>query len=261
MTGLKIGVSLSGLKQPLPQLLKAASDFGAEGVQFDALHGLRPDALSETGRRQFLHLLDELGLKVASLQLPFRRTLFDLENLDARIDAVKSALTFAHQLRTPTVTARVGTIPPPDSGDYLTLRQVLGDLAAHGNRVGGCLAITPTHDSAENLAKLLGSINEGLVGIDLDPAGCVLADQNPAEMLRALHDRVLHIQARDAIREAFGSGQEVPLGRGEVDWSEFLPVTEEVGYRGWITALRTQGDDPLRDLANAVAYLGQLIPR
>ena len=52
---------------------------------------------------------------------------------------------------------------------------------------------------------------------------------------------------------------EVALGRGEVDWSEFLAVIDEIMYRRWITAIRTQGDDRMRDISNAVQYFKQIM--
>ena len=260
MRNLRIGVATVGFQQPLKESLKTASDIGAQGVQFDARNELKPEELSDTGRSQFLHMLAELGLKVASLHIPFRRTFMDLEHLDARVAVAKAAMKFAFQLQASVVTARVGKIPT-DKGttEYQLMRQVLGDLAAYGNRIGSTFLIQPSQDSPEALQQLLGEINEGPLGIDFDPAGFIMAGQNPAKALRTLHNWVRHIQARDAIRDSFGSGEEVPLGRGEVDWTEFVALIDEIEYRGWIVANRTQGDNRLLDLSNAVEYLRQTV--
>jgi len=260
MQPLRIGVATIGFRQSLKQSLQTASDLGAQGVQFDVVRELKPADLTETGRRQFLHLLDELGLRVGSLHFPTRRTYIDPEHLEARVAATKSAMEFAYQLRAQIVTLRIGRIPQdPASSEYQLLLEILGDLARHGNRVGTSIAVIPSQDSVADLQQLLGKVTEGMIGIDFDPASCVLAKQNPAETLRALHNWVLHIQARDAIREGLDTGLEVPLGRGEVDWSEFIAVVDEIAYRGWLTAIRTQGEDALRDLGNAVQYLKQML--
>ena len=127
-----------------------------------------------------------MGLRVDSLHFPTRRTYFDQDYLNERIAATKTVMEFAYQLRTQVVTIRIGRIPQdPASTDYQLLREVLGDLARHGNRVGTSVAIIPSQDSVSDLQQLLGGITEGMVGIDFDPAGCVLAKQNPAEALRS----------------------------------------------------------------------------
>jgi sugar phosphate isomerase/epimerase len=73
--------------------------------------------------------------------------------------------------------------------------------------------------------------------------------------LRTLHASVWQVRVRDAVREMDGSGVEVPLGRGEVVWDEFLALVDEIGYRGWLTVDRTAGDDKLHDAARAIQYL------
>src|SRR6266404_4886160 len=70
MPPLKIAVATRCLSLPLKDSLRVAASLGAKGVQFDAREELRPGDLTETGRRQLLHGLGELGLSVASLAFP-----------------------------------------------------------------------------------------------------------------------------------------------------------------------------------------------
>ena len=57
MNRLKIGVRLESLGLPLRRALSEASRLGVAGVQMDAVGDLSPTRLSETGRREFRHLL------------------------------------------------------------------------------------------------------------------------------------------------------------------------------------------------------------
>jgi hypothetical protein len=57
MNPLKIGVRLESLGLPLRRALTEASRLGVAGVQVDAVGDLAPNNLSQTGRREFLHLL------------------------------------------------------------------------------------------------------------------------------------------------------------------------------------------------------------
>jgi len=259
MQTLRIGVASRGFQQPLKQSLKTASDMGARGIQFDVRNELRPQDLSESGRRQFLHLLDELDLQVDSFYLPTRRSLYDLEYLDDRLAGFRSAMLFASQLGARVLTARIGRIPADTaSSEYEILRQVLGDLARYGNHVGVTLAVIPSGDPAANMLQLITQITEGPVGVDFDPAGFVMSDHDPVDALRTLHALIVHMQARDGLKDIDGSGLEVPLGRGEVDWGEFVALVHEIEYGGWVTVTRSQGDDVLGDSARAIRYLRQL---
>jgi sugar phosphate isomerase/epimerase len=259
MQQLRIGVATRGFQQSLKQSLKTAAEIGAQGVQFDVRQELKPQDLSETGRRHFLHLLGDQGLKVDSLYLPTRRTFYDLEHLDTRLAITREAMQFAWQLEARVVTLHVGRIPSdPESPEYQMLRQVLGDLARYGNHVGVTLAMIPMNDTPAAMQRLVSDVTEGVLGVDFDPAAFLLAGVNPTDALRALYASIFHMQARDAVRDIDGTGLEVPLGRGEVDWNEFVALAEEMNYRGWVTVNRTQGEHRLMDAAHAIQYLKTL---
>src|SRR5579864_8879244 len=111
MTSLRIAIATRCLNLPLRESLRAAASLGAKGVQFDAREELKPGELTDTGRRQLLHGLDELGLSLASLAFPARRSLYDEEQLDGRVAALKCALEHAWQLKARALTVRIGKIP------------------------------------------------------------------------------------------------------------------------------------------------------
>lgn len=259
MKSLRIAVALHCFRQPLALSLNAAAETGAAGVQFDGRGELKPSALSDTGRRQLLHRLDELGLVVASLSFPIQTTLYEPDRLDARLEAIKAVMQLAYRLKARVVTLPIGPIPgEADSQDLSVLKGVLNDLARHGNSVGVVAAVRPARDPAETVAGLLGNVTEGPIGVDFDPAGFVLAGRDPAAAMRTLREYVQHVRIRDAVRDVDGSGLEVPLGRGEIHWDEMLALFDEAAYRGWLTVDRTGGDDPAGDVARAVRYLKQV---
>src|SRR5579872_1333922 len=107
---LRIAVATRCFGLPLKQSLRAAAACGAKGVQLDARDELKAIELTDTGRRQFLHAVEELGLSVASLVFPTRRSFFDEDQLDARVAAAKRAMEQARQLRAAALTVRIGKI-------------------------------------------------------------------------------------------------------------------------------------------------------
>jgi sugar phosphate isomerase/epimerase len=256
---LRFAVATVNFAQPLREALKTAVETGAQGIQLALHKELRPDELTDTARRQFLHYLDELSLKISSLHLPMRRELTDMDRIDERLAEIRKMLEFAWSLKVPHVTLRIGRIPTDaESKEYETLRQVLNDLARHSNHVGSTLCLIPTNDSPESMLQMLTAVTAGPMGVDFDPAGFVTAGQNPIKALRVLHAHVLHVQGRDGLRDIDGSGLETPLGRGQVEWDELMALLLEIPYRGWITINRTQGDHRIIQSADAIKYLTEI---
>jgi sugar phosphate isomerase/epimerase len=106
-------------------------------VLLDARKELTPGELSETGRRQLLHMLSELELSVVALDFPTRRPLHDIERLELRLNTLRDAMQLAAQLKAKVVTVRTGRIAAePDSPETKILIGILNDLARHGNHVG-----------------------------------------------------------------------------------------------------------------------------
>ncbi len=256
MQRLRTAVATARFSSDLRDVVKMAAQTAATGLQFDARQQLKPTDLSETGRRQLLHTLSERDLSVASLSFPLRLTLHDEEHLDTRIAAIKQAMQFAWDLKARVLTCRIGRIPEQsDVDEWSRMRDVLADLAGHGNHIGVTLSITPAGDAPETLLSLIDAVRTGPLGVDFDPAERVMSRHNPVSSLRELHAVVTHLTVRDAIRDADGGGREVPVGRGECDWAELLAVVGEMSYSGWLTVDRTAGDDPFGDACRAVQYV------
>jgi sugar phosphate isomerase/epimerase len=255
-TPLRLAVATRCLGQPLKPALLLASRFGASGVQLDARNEAKPAEMSGTGRRQLAHALAEIGLQLASLEFPLRRPLWDAERLDARIEALKRTMALAYDLKTCTVTVRLGGLPDEkDEAGRSLLKDVLDDLARHGNHVGVTVAIGPGRETAERLLEVLEGVTGGPIGVNFDPAAAVMSGASASEALQALLKLVTHVLIRDAVQDFDGGGSEVPVGRGDVPWEEILAVLQGTGYGGWLTVDRTQGEDRAGDAGRAVQYL------
>jgi sugar phosphate isomerase/epimerase len=239
--------------------LAEASRSGAQGVQFDLRDELTSEQLSATGWRDLKHYLQELSLQVSGTVFPLRRPLADPFQLERRITALQQAMRFAAQLKAATLSVPVGRLPAQDTAEFKTFREILIDLAQLANHTGVMLAITPLQDDPAAMADLVRSITTGPVGIDVDPAQLAMAAQSTPDTLRGWYGLIAHVQLRDGVRDLRGSGEELPVGQGAVDWVELLAVLGEMEYRGWLTAVRTQGADLSGDVRRAVAYVQQLL--
>ncbi|MHB8901285.1 MAG: sugar phosphate isomerase/epimerase family protein [Thermoguttaceae bacterium] len=260
MPHLKIGVELASLGLPARQALAMAADLGVDAVELDARGDFAPRNLSETGLRQLKKMLSDLRLRVASVSFRTRRGYDIPADLDARVEATKEAMRLAAQLGARVVVNQVGRIRSGQGGgDDSLLVEVLTDLANYGNFAGALLAAETGSEPAEELARLMERLPEGLIGVDLNPGNLSAAGFAPTEAIQALGERILHVHATDGFCDlATRRGEHVPLGTGATDFPLLLGVLEEYGYQGYYI-VRTDGSgDPRAAAANAVEYLRKI---
>ncbi len=255
----KIAVATRLFELPLKDALVAAAKAGADGVQFDVRSELPPAELSQTGRRHLLKQLSDYGLAVASLHIPFRRALYDQAYLERRLDLVRQVMQMAYDLKSGVVTLRAGSVPAQETEERRLLVEVLNDLARYGNHVGAVLAVTPSVEPPGPLLDVLQQVQDGPIGVDFDPSVFVSARVEATDAFRELHEWVQHVVVRDAVRDMDGSVEEVPVGRGDVTWDELLALLEEARYGGWLTVLRTTGEDRAGDAARAIQYVRNVV--
>jgi L-ribulose-5-phosphate 3-epimerase len=261
MKRLKIGIRLESLGLPLRRALSEAGRLGVLGVQADAVGELAPNALSETGRREFRHLLRAHNLELTALGCPLRRGLDSAENQQPRMEHVQKVLTLSYDLGPRLVSVQAGAIPDDVQSPRATLlSESLRALSQHGDRAGAVLALETGLENGSVLAGFLDRFDTGALGVNLDPANLLLHGFDPYESVQSLGRRIVHAHAKDA-RQASASrtAREVPLGHGDIDWMKFLGVLEEVEYRGWLTIERETGDNRLADVSAGVSFLRHLI--
>jgi sugar phosphate isomerase/epimerase len=261
MSRLKIGIRLESLGLPLRRALAEAARLGVSGVQVDATGDLSPNALSETGRREFRHLLRSHNLELTALGCPLRRGLDSTENQQPRIEHVQKVLSLSFDLGPRIVLVQAGAVTedPKDPRMHILLES-LRAIAQHGDRVGSTLALETGLEDGAVLAAFLDSFDTGGLGVNLDPANLLLHGFDPYISIQTLGRLIVHTHAKDA-RQASASraAQEVPLGHGDIDWMSFLGKLEEIEYRGWLAIERETGENRLADVAAGVSFLRRLI--
>jgi sugar phosphate isomerase/epimerase len=261
MNRVKIGVRLESFGLPLRRALQEAERLGVGGVQVDAAGDLSPNSLSETGRREFRHLLRAHNLELTALGCPLRRGLDAPENQEGRIDHVRKVMSLSFDLGPRVALVQAGRVPAEDdvSARAALMTEALTVLGHHGDRTGTVLALETGLESGAALRKYLDRFDTGGLGVNLDPANLLMRDFDPYEGARALQGRVVYCRARDARQAgASRSSQEVALGAGDIDWMRFLAVLEEIEYRGWLVAGRESGGGP-DEMAAAVGFLRRFI--
>ncbi|TWT57421.1 Xylose isomerase-like TIM barrel [Thalassoglobus neptunius] len=259
--GRRISVATYEFGQDLRTSLHSAMQMRAQGVQFDLRTQVRAQDYGDTARRQLQNYLSERNLVAASAYFPLRASLFEVERLEERLNAVRAAMTFASKLRIRQMTLRIGRLPEADSKAYTDfVLPIMSDLAEHGNRDGVTICIIPSGDSSESLSQLLSNVKTGPLSIDGDIGGWILSRRNPQQQLRDLYQFIGQVDIRDAVSDVDGTGQEVPVGRGEAEWDEIAAILFEMEFAGWMNVRRTSGNDKIGDSNRAIQYLQNLMP-
>lgn len=261
MNRLHIGVRLESLGLPLRHGLRELERLGVTGVQIDAAGDLSPQTLSQTGRREFRHLLRAHNLELTALGCPLRHGLDTATGLEARIEYVRQALNLSFDLGPRIVIVQAGRIPEDREDPRARfLTESLLALGHYGDRTGGVLALESGLESGQVLRQFLDGFDSGGLGVNLDPASLLLGGSDPYESTRALRGRVVHAHAQDA-RQAGPNpaGQLVPLGHGDIEWMRYLSVLEEIEYRGWLVVVQETGNNRIGDVTAGVQFLRRFL--
>ncbi|MDX1952591.1 MAG: sugar phosphate isomerase/epimerase family protein [Verrucomicrobiota bacterium] len=116
-------------------------------------------------------------------------------------------------------------------------------------------------EDAPTLHAFLTKLNRPNVGVNFDPANMILYDKgDPIEALKILAPFLKQCHVKDAIRTNIpGSwGNEVPVGKGEVDWKSFFNTLQQVGFQGNCCIEREAGNQRIEDIKTAHSYLVNL---
>ncbi|MCS7303977.1 MAG: sugar phosphate isomerase/epimerase [Thermoguttaceae bacterium] len=259
MPQLKLSVDLAELRQPFKQALDTAAQLGVQAVQIEARGELDPAQLSQTGIRHIRKMLEDWNLRVSAVR--FRPTLsyYNLDRLEARIEATQRAMELAYKLGAGLVVGRIGRIPPPDSSEHRLLTEVVTDLGRYGQRVGAMLATETGSEPGSELARFIQQLPEGSLGVDLNPANLVVENHSIEEAIETLGKHVLCVQATDALRDAAaGTAVRVELGRGNVDYRSLLAGLDGWSYQGYWTLQPAGGGDPKAELLRSIRFLRSL---
>ena len=261
MADLKIGALLESFRLGVRGGMAKAAELGLRGFQVSGAQGdLAFDQLTRTGRRDFLNEVRHHGLEISALLANVGSAYGDPAVADELVEKTCRVVDLSVDLGVAVLTNHIGVIPEdPSSPTWRTMAESLRAVAEYAARYGGCLAAETGPESPELMRKFLEDVNCDGLGINYDPANLVMKGFDPIAGVRELGRYVVHTHAKDAVQEApEGQRREVPLGKGEVPWREYLAVLAESGYQGYFTIERETGEDPASDIAEAKRFLETL---
>lgn len=282
MYNFPIGVIIDSFRCDLKEAVKKAAAVGANGIQVYASRGeMDPDNMTTAKRKEFLDVVKSNGLVISALCGDLGGGGFSIpENNPWKIEKSKRIIEMAKELETDVVTTHIGVVPEDVNHDrYKIMQDACFRLAEFADSIDAHFAVETGPETSANLKKFLDSLGSKGVGVNLDPANLVMVTgDDPVQAVYNLKDYIVHTHAKDGKQLFYlepeivygvkkdiivedDSFIEVPLGEGSVDFPNYLKALEDIGFKGFLTIEREVGDDPAKDIGNAVTFLRDIIAK
>jgi sugar phosphate isomerase/epimerase len=198
------------------------------------------------------------------LQGPSTIGLVPAKYRDARIARMKQASDFAKMVGIPGIQGHCGFFPEwPADPLFRETTEALRTVAAYCRANGQTFRCETGQETPVTLLRAIKAVGLDNLGVNFDCANLILYGKaNPVDALDLLGPFVLGVHAKDGFYPTDPNrlGEEVPIGKGKVDFPRFIQRLKEVGYRGPITIEREiSGPAQAEDIRASKAYLEKLI--
>ena len=182
----------------------------------------------------------------------------------ARINHIKKASDFAKLAGIPAVQSHCGFIPEnPNDPVYKATVEAMRDVATHCKRNKQNFRYETGQETPITLIRAIRDAGVDNQGINFDLANLVMYGKaNPVDAIELIAPYVQGIHAKDGMwpTNPRDLGEEVPIGKGKVDFPRLIARLKELNYGGAVTIEReVSGPDQIRDVREAKKYLEQLI--
>jgi L-ribulose-5-phosphate 3-epimerase len=186
------------------------------------------------------------------------------ETRAARLAHIKAAADFAVRCDIPAVQTHAGFIPEnPDNPLYKETVAALREVAEYCRRYRQNFRYETGQETPITLLRAIQDVGLDNQGVNFDLANLVLYGKaNPLDAIEILAPYIQGIHAKDGLwpTDPKNLGQEVPIGKGKVDFPRIIQRLKEIHYQGAITIEREiSGAQQLEDVRAATNYLRQLI--
>ncbi len=258
MRKFKIGIFLDGLRMDIYQALEKAAEFGVDGFQVYCTQGrMHPDNFDKQSRKEFLKRCKELGLSISAFcgDMGGGFAISDQAELDRKVKETIKFLELCSDMNVPVLTSHIGVISDQPQSTIDNCKSALEKIGKRADELNITFASETGAEPADTLKNFLDELNVPGIGVNYDPANLVMKGWDHLEGVFLLKDYIVHTHAKDGL---FGKGKEVPLGKGDVNFEQWIDNLNAIGFEGFLTIERETGDDPVKDIKEAVEYLKTL---
>src|ERR1041385_85896 len=176
-----------------------------------------------------------------------------------RVAHIKKASDFAKRCGISAVQTHCGSIPEnPKDPLYKEAVETIRDIAEYCKRNGQNLRYETGQETPITLVRTIQDVGTDNQGVNFDLANLILYGKaNPLDAIELLGPYIQGIHAKDGLwpTDPKRLGQEVPIGKGKVDFPLIISRLEEINYRGAMTIEREiSGAQQIEDVRAAKLY-------
>ena len=178
----------------------------------------------------------------------------------ARMDALRQASDFAHELGIGQVQTHCGFMPEdPADPLYPQAVEAIRKVAEHCKANGQYFLMETGQETPTTMSRMLRDVAMPNLAVGLDTANLILYGKaNPVDAVDILGPHVRSIHAKDGKwpTDPSNLGEEVEIGKGLVNFREVFAKLHRVGYAGAVTIEReTSGAQQIEDVKREKLYL------
>lgn len=182
----------------------------------------------------------------------------------ARVAHIKQASDFAKQCGVRAVQTHAGFIPEnPNDPIYTETVGALIDVVGYCRKNGQNFRYETGQETPITLVRAMKDVGLDNQGVNFDLANLILYGKaNPVDAIEILAPYVQGIHAKDGMWPTNPKqlGEEVPIGKGRVDFPKIIARLKELQYPGAVTIEREiSGPQQMEDVRSAKEYLQSLI--
>jgi L-ribulose-5-phosphate 3-epimerase len=229
------------------------------------------------GAKELRKSLDEFAIEPTSLVVggpgkevwnfyegPQTIGLVPRETRAARIAEMKKASDYAKIADIPAVQSHCGFIPEnPNDPLYKEVIDAIREVALYCKGNGQQFRYETGQETPITLIRAIQDVRTDNQGVNFDLANLILYGKaNPVDAIELLGPYVQGIHAKDGLWPTNPKelGEEVPIGKGKVDFPRIIARLKDMNYRGAVTIEREiSGPQQMEDVRASKAYLEKLI--
>ena len=255
MANRKIGVTSTSFNMPFDDMLPLAKEMGITGVQIWGVGG-EHDAmtLSKDDRRRLLEKMQSNGMEITALCAEVGGFCHP-ESVETNIERAKAVVDMAVYV----ISGHVGVIAPdPNDPGRVCMTKAMVEFGKYCEDRGKVYASETGPETIELMREFIDNLPNKGIKLNYDPANLVMSGFNPVKGVQVGNELIVHTHVKDGVRYADGSCEEVPVGKGQVPFSEYFMALDAIGYRGYFTIEREVGDNRVADIQGAIEVIRSL---
>jgi len=181
-----------------------------------------------------------------------------------RLERFRWALERTRALGLNDLMLHAGFLPEPGDPDRKPFLETLAKVSDLARAKGVTVAFETGQETADLLRRTLDELKCPNLKVNFDPANMLLYEKgDPIRAVEVLGSDIRSVHVKDAIpTKTPGTwGEEVPLGRGQVNIRRFVQTLKKIGYRGPLCIEREVGtqEERMTDIVHGIRYLRECL--